>query len=139
MRYTEVPHLLTKDKREKFVEDVMRVVIASGSMAWDLDRHRIERRQHVLSFKGPKLSVSLWVSPSVGRWDQAPILHWHNAKAKLKGVRGAWSGLDVNPYHRLKATSFPKDLNQCLSMLSVGIKAEQDGSAFMFDPEPPAS
>jgi len=63
-----------------------------------------------------------------------PMIHWHGAAHDLIGyLPGVWAPMDVNPYHRRKATSFPSTIADLETALTVGLIASLTGDAFIID------
>ena len=132
MTYTTVTSLSRKADRLRFLEDLRRAVAAVPDAVLEEN----ETDGDSLRFRAivpDALGVSaMWLRSFDER---APILSWHGAKARLRGVEGSWLYSDVNPYHGCKATSFPRDLNSLLHMLVNGLRAVADGSAFETPPD----
>lgn len=133
MTYTTVTNLNRKADRLRFLDDLRRAV-ATVPEAVLIDCETNAERLRVSAEMPGALGVTFGCYKPFNR-PFAPILSWHGARARLRGVEGAWLYSDVNHYHGCKATSFPRDLDSLLRMLVNGLRAAADGSAFETPPD----
>lgn len=125
---TQVPTKLTLVAERNTMAQLL--IEAATSRGWELEYERDRDRCKTVILKGPRLGLMVHLD---GGCKHLPLLHWSGAKGKLRGVPCAWSHMEINPYHRDKATSFPRSLEQLLSMATAGIEAANDGSAFLIE------
>jgi hypothetical protein len=126
---TAIPTKLTlAAERRRFAAHLAQIAAERG---WSVERNEEAPgdRYRTLRLQGPELAVLVHLGGRGGV--DAPLLHWHGAKRELAGVDGAWAWASVNRHHRHKATSFPMGTAQLADMLTRGIEAANDGSAFL--------
>lgn len=129
MTYTDVTSLNLKANRQQFAKDVAAAIAAHAPAA--------EIRENVVSDDW-RLSVAVPGALGASVWwlrgEDTPMISWHGATRPLRDyVKGAWIGINVNQFHRRKASSFPTSLDALIARLVIGLGAAADGSAFLED------
>lgn len=127
IKLTNVKSLKTKADREQLLEDV-RAALATFELEIELTPY--SSRHFVATISTPYLRADVDFE---GDDPNPSMIHWHNAHLPLQALPGVWVEDDINPTHRMKATSYPETYTQLVSILADGFSAAFTGAAFQPD------